>query len=144
MTTADRAQAIFGGFDGVVSAVGVVAPLIIAGASATAIVVAAVGLSINSAWSMGSGQYISDPQRRLRLAVVMGLATLAFSLLPALPFLLGGSRVVSSTIGVVLTLGTGVLIAELRPGGRRASYLLTFAVLGVGLALAIGWGFIAP
>lgn len=143
MTEGDKAETVFGAFDGVVSAVGVIAPLVIASGAALVVVVAAIGLSLNSAWSMGSGQYISDPEKRLRLAVVMGVATLIFSMLPAVPFIFSGGTWAVVAAGA-LTLAIFILIAELRPGSRRESYLLTAAVGGVGVLLAIAWGFIAP
>jgi VIT1/CCC1 family predicted Fe2+/Mn2+ transporter len=93
---------------------------------------------------MGSGQYISDDQSRLRLAVVMGLSTLIFSFLPAVPFLFGGSRTGDGIAALLITLAVGVLIAELRPGSRAPSYRLTFGVLLVGVLLGVVWGVFAP
>jgi len=146
MDADSRTETIFGGFDGTVSAIGVIAPLTLAGqrVAASAIVVAAVGLAINSGWSMGSGQYISDPRNRIHLALVMGLATLVFSFLPAAPFLLGGPRILDGIGSLLITLLVGVLIAELRPGARTPSYRLTFSVLLVGIGLGTTWGLLAP
>ena len=142
MTGDDRTEALFGGFDGVVSAIGVIAPLVLTHAAASVIVIAAVGLAVNSGWSMAAGQFLSDAQGRVRLAFVMGVATLVFSFLPAAPFLLTGNQTIGGLAALAITFAVGVVIAELRPGGRWRSLKLTFGVLLVGITLGSGWGLI--
>jgi VIT1/CCC1 family predicted Fe2+/Mn2+ transporter len=62
---------------------------------------------------MGAGQYLSDEQRNVRKAVVMALATLTGSVLPAIPFAFGTSTacVVAS---LAITLLAGAVIGHYR------------------------------
>ena len=83
--TVDRREEIFGSFDGMTSTLGVIAGLLATGASANKILAAAIGIAVAATIGMGAGQYLSDGQRNVRLAVVMGLATLVGSVLPAHP-----------------------------------------------------------
>lgn len=86
----DLKQAVFGGFDGCTSALGVVTGLVVAGThSGSHILAAALGLAIAATVGMGAGEYLSDVTRNLRRAAVMAVATLTGSLLPALPFAFG-------------------------------------------------------
>lgn len=139
MTADDRTETIFGGFDGLTSTISMIGAAVIAG-TLRGLGVYAVGLAVGAAWSMGSGQYLSDPQRRVHLAVVMALATLAGSIAPAVPFLVGGGTAIDVAAACALTLAVGAAIAELRPGSRAASYRLTFAVLAVGVILGAAVG----
>ncbi len=80
---------------------------------------------------MGAGQYLSDGQRNLRQALVMALATLVGSVLPALPFLFGTTKAcILASIGITL-LASAVI-------GHYRGYLVTYAILVVVSALTIG------
>lgn len=144
MTRADAQEAIFGTFDGATSAVGVVGASVIAGSS-RGLIVAAVGLAVASMVGMGAGQWLSDARSagKMRRAVVMAAATLLGTVVPALPFFLGGGRTLDVVVSAGLTLTLGGVIAELRPGARVVSLAQTFAILLLASTLAVGAGAIA-
>jgi VIT1/CCC1 family predicted Fe2+/Mn2+ transporter len=129
----DLKQAVFGGFDGCVSALGVVTGLVVAGThSGSHILAAALGLAIAATVGMGAGEYLSDVTRSLRRAAVMAAATLTGSLTPALPFAFGYGTGQIVACGVIVC-GSGVLIGHFR------GYRLTFTVLAIvcGLTVAL-------
>lgn len=134
MSRDDARQAVFGGFDGLASAVGLVAALAAHGGGQ--VIRAAIALAAGAAVSMAAGEWLADPQRQTRRALVMGGSTLAGSIAPAIPFLLAAGNVADVGCAAV-TAGCGVAIAELRPGGRAASYAATFGVLAVACAAAV-------
>jgi len=141
VTRDDARQAIFGSFDGLASAIGMVAAVAITGQIHT-LVLAAVALAVGAAVSMAAGEWLSDPDASLHRAGVMGLATLIGSALPALPFIVLANT--TAVLGCALvTVGCGALIAELRPGARGRSYGLTFGVLGVASVAAVGASLVA-
>jgi VIT1/CCC1 family predicted Fe2+/Mn2+ transporter len=80
---------------------------------------------------MGAGQYLSDGQRNVRNAVVMALATLVGSVLPAIPFLFG-----TSTACILASLGITAVAAAVI--GHYRGYLVTYGILIVVSALTIG------
>lgn len=127
MTADDRTQAVFGAFDGLASALGMVIALAVAG-STHALVVGAVALAFAAGASMAAGEWLSDHEQSPRRAVVMGLATLVGGLAPAVPFALG-SGIVAYVGTVSVAVMGGAIIAELRPGAPLPSYLQTFGVL---------------
>ena len=121
---ADRREEIFGSFDGMTSTLGVIAGLLATGASASKILAAAIGIAVAATIGMGAGQYLSDGQRNLRLAVVMGLATLVGSVLPAIPFIFGASNAcILASIAITLA-AAGVI-------GHYRGYLITYSILAV-------------
>lgn len=132
MNPADVKEAIFGSFDGLTSALGVITGLIIAGThSGPRILAAALGLAVAATVGMGAGQYLSDTKRSVRLALVMGAATFAGSVAPALPFIAGyGTPQLACTLGILVA--GGALIGHFR------GYRLTFAVLAIVGALTVG------
>ena len=85
---------------------------------------------------MGAGQYLSGDERNLRKAIVMAVATLIGSVLPALPFFFGTSLAyVLASVGITL-LAAAVI-------GHYRGYLVTYSiplvvsVLTVGLSIAV-------
>ena len=121
---ADRREEIFGSFDGMTSTLGVIAGLLATGASASKILAAAIGIAVAATIGMGAGRYLSDGQRNLRLAVVMGLATLVGSVLPAIPFIFGASNAcILASIAITLV-AAGVI-------GHYRGYLVTYSILAV-------------
>ena len=128
---ADLKEAIFGSFDGMTSTLGVVAGLLATHASAPKIVAAAIGIAVAATVGMGAGRYLSDGQRSLRNAVVMAVATLVGSVVPAVPFLFGDSRAsIAASIGVT-ALAAGVI-------GHYRGYLVTYAILIVVSVVTVG------
>lgn len=141
MSTDDAKQAIFGSFDGLASAIGMIASVALTGAYRT-LLVAAVALAVGAAVSMAAGEWLSDPDASKHRALVMGGATLAGSILPALPFAFGHDTLaVGACVGLTVLAGAG--IAEARPGGRVESYLKTFGVLAAACGAAVAAGLIA-
>lgn len=125
MTREDLQQAIFGSFDGLTSALGVITGLIVAGTpTGSRILAGALGLAVAATVGMGAGEYLSDENRNLRLALVMAAATLVGSILPALPFALG--------YGTAQLIASGTLtIAAALTIGHYRGYRLTLSILTV-------------
>lgn len=131
MTREDLQQAVFGSFDGLTSALGVIAGLIVAGThTGPRILAGALGLAVAATVGMGAGEYLSDESRNLRLALVMAAATLVGSILPALPFALGYGT------GQLIASGTLTIIAALAIGHFRG-YRLTLTILIVVAAVTV-------
>ncbi|HUA44498.1 MAG TPA: VIT1/CCC1 transporter family protein [Solirubrobacteraceae bacterium] len=132
----DLREAIFGSFDGMTSTLGVVAGLLATNATAPKILAAAIGIAVAATVGMGAGQYLSDGDRNMRKAVVMAMATLIGSVLPAIPFIFGDSQAcVFSSIGITVV-AAGII-------GHYRGYLVTYSILiivsvvTVGLSIAV-------
>lgn len=131
MTREDLQQAVFGSFDGLTSALGVIAGLVVAGThTGPRILAGALGLAVAATVGMGAGEYLSDESRNLRLALVMAAATLVGSILPALPFALGYGT------GQLIASGMLTVIAALTIGHFRG-YRLTLTILIVVAAVTV-------
>jgi VIT1/CCC1 family predicted Fe2+/Mn2+ transporter len=132
MGSDDTRQAVFGSFDGLTSAIGVITGLIVAGThSGSRILAASLGLAVAATVGMGAGEYLSDESRSVRRAVVMGAATLTGSMLPALPFAFGDGT------SQLVACGALTLTAALTIGHYRG-YRLTLTILTVVAAVTIG------
>lgn len=129
-------EAIFGSFDGLTSTLGVVAGLLATGSTAPHIVAGAIGIAVAATVGMGAGQYLSDDQRNVRKAVVMAVATLAGSVLPALPFIFGAS-VPCVLASVAITLLASAVIGHYRGYAVTYAILAVVSVLTVGLSIAV-------
>jgi hypothetical protein len=124
--------AIFGASDGLVATMALI--LATEGHGRKVVLAAAIGLLIAEGFGMAASQYLSDPQRDHRLALIMGLATSVAIIVPALPwaFTAGTAAVLGSCcIGLVLA----GMIAYARPGGLE-SWIQTYGVLIVVGAIA--------
>lgn len=127
----DAREAIFGSFDGMTSTLGVVAGLLATRASAHHILAGAIGIAVAATIGMGAGQYLSDDQRNVRKAVVMAVATLIGSVLPALPFISGASLgCVLASLAITL-LAAGVI-------GHYRGYAVTYGILIAVSAITVG------
>jgi len=129
--TADLREAIFGSFDGMTSTLGVVSGLLATHASAPKLVAAAIGIAVAATVGMGAGQYLSDGARNVRKAVVMAVATLIGSVIPAVPFLFGDSRACIGASIAVTVLGAGFI-------GHYRGYLVTYSILVIVSVVTIG------
>lgn len=116
-------EAIFGSFDGMTSALGIITGL---WSAPTSVLLAAVmGLGAAAAVGMGAGQYLGEEHPELHVAVIMGLATLLGTLLPAIPILAFGH--VAGLIGcIAVSCAVTAVIAW-----RRKRWLQTFVVLAL-------------
>lgn len=121
--------AIFGASDGLVATMALI--LATMGHGKSVVVAATVGLFIAEGLGMAASQYLSDPNRDLRLALIMGAATSVAILIPAVPWLFAkGAPAVASSCLIGLALAG--FIAYARPGGWR-SWVQTYGILiGVG------------
>ena len=130
------AQAVFGLFDGATSALGLVISLAIA-SNVHTLTIAVVALSIAAGIGMAFGEWLSDSKSSISLAVIMGIATFVGTILPAIPFFVLGSTTLAFVLCGLTTLCIGSIIAELRPGDRKSSYLKTFSVLTIATGVSI-------
>ena len=136
LSPSDAKEAIFGSFDGMTSTLGVVAGLLATKSSASHIVAGAIGIAVAATIGMGAGQYLSDEDRNVRKAIVMAVATLVGSVLPAIPFFFGTSLAcVLASIGI--TLAAAAVIGHYR--GYLVTYgiLIAVSLLTVGLSIAV-------
>lgn len=135
-------RAIFGAADGSTSAVGVVAGLVVAHAGSTAILGAAVGGAVAAMVGMASGDWLGGASRLQ--AVVIGVATLAGSVLPAVPVVIVPGLLGYLTSGLLM-LVLAVAISEARyesdrdesGGSRLRAYTTTLTILLVASGLSI-------
>ena len=127
----DRREAILGSFDGMTSTLGVVAGLLATNASAPKILAAAIGIAVAATVGMGAGQYLSDGERNTKRALVMALATLVGSALPAIPFAFGDSLAC-----ILASLAITVLAATVI--GHYRGYVVTYAILVVVSVVTVG------
>jgi hypothetical protein len=108
-----RTTAIFGASDGLVATMALI--LATMGHGRKVVLAAAIGLLIAESFGMAASQYLSDPKRDLRLALIMGVATSVAIIVPALPWTFtGGSVAVASSCVIGLVFAS--LIAYARPG----------------------------
>ena len=128
---ADLREAIFGSFDGMTSTLGVVSGLLATHATASKILAAAIGIAVAATVGMGAGQYLSDGARNVRKAVVMAVATLVGSVIPAVPFFFGDSRACIAASIAATVLAAGVI-------GHYRGYLVTYSILVVVSVVTIG------
>lgn len=135
----NRTPLVFGLADGSMSVVGVV--LFVSGHGGSVFPVALAG-GISAAISMAGGEWLADNESGPATAAWMGAATLAGSVLPAVPFLfLHGWKAVA--VSAVLLAGVAYAVARLR-GHREHPYLETFGVLAAVLAASIGIAVAVP
>ena len=132
----DAREAIFGSFDGMTSTLGVVAGLLATRATAPHIVAGAIGIAVAATVGMGAGQYLSDDQRNVRKELVMAVATMVGSVLPALPFIFGSSLVYILASGAI-TLIAGGMIGHYRGYAVTYTILVAVSVITVGLSILV-------
>jgi hypothetical protein len=132
MTRDDLRQAIFGSFDGLTSALGVIAGLLAAGVhNGGRILAGALGLAVAATIGMGACEYLSDISHNPRRALVMAAATLAGSIVPAIPFVTGYGRPQVIACGVLTICGALVI-------GRYRGYRITLGILAIVASLTVG------
>jgi VIT1/CCC1 family predicted Fe2+/Mn2+ transporter len=139
--------AIFGLGDGCMSIVGVVLYLL---GDSKIIFAAALSGAISAALSMAGNEYLSDSDNGLWPSLVMGGATAAGGLLPALPFLFAHGALALVLMGVIC-LVIGVVVGVMRAGQcekhtfweELGGTLLIFVVIFAAV-LAVSLGLPAP
>lgn len=130
---------IFGLADGSMSIIGVV---FYASGHGTLVFPIALSGGVSASVSMAGGEWLSESSSGPRAALAMGLATLAGSILPALPyaFLRGAA---APAVSVVLLAGVAAVVAALR-GHRARPYLETAAVLATVLVASAACALLIP
>jgi hypothetical protein len=135
---------VFGGFDGVTSMLGLGLGMTISHQPHTAIWAAAVSTGMASFSGMAGGQYESAPEDGRGAAVACGVATVAGTLAPGVPYLLWSGWVALGWATLV-TAALGGLIVWLRPerGWRAIAktgvLLAGAAVLSFAGGLLVEW-----
>ena len=131
MSKDDLKQGVFGSFDGLTSALGVITGLVVAGVhDGRHILAASLGLAIAATTGMAAGEYLSDTSRSKRRAAVMGAATFLGSVLPALPFATGYGTAQLIASGLLVLSGALVI-------GHFRGYRITLCVLLVVCVLTV-------
>jgi hypothetical protein len=131
-------QAIFGGSDGIVLAVGFVASLT---GEPHALVRAATAAGLAELVGMTAGSWLSDSGGGFWPALANGGAAMAACVLPALPYAVtSGSAALAASL--VLAGATAAVIAHLRPEKGALAYVQTFGVLAVAAGLCYAAGLI--
>jgi len=116
---------IFGASDGLVASIALILATMTHGRKV--VVAAVIGLFIAEGLGMAASQFLSDPKRNLRQAVIMGVATSVTILVPAVPWTFtSGATAVVLTCGIALVFAG--LISRARPGGW-STWLQTYGVL---------------
>lgn len=126
--------AIFGASDGLVATMALI--LATMGHGRKVVLAAVIGLFIAEGLGMAASQFLSDPKRDLRQALIMGMTTSVAIIVPGVPwtFATGGPAVVASSLIALIMAG---VIAYARPGGW-STWVQTYGVLiGVGAIAAV-------
>jgi VIT1/CCC1 family predicted Fe2+/Mn2+ transporter len=140
MNDEQRREAIFGSFDGIVSVTGFVFGLLVHHSPESAIAIGGLGGAIAASVSMGIGEFEKGdgPGRlRIRVALVMFMATLIGSLIPIWPFFIFGKSISLLLAGIgCLVVATWIGFAKHK--GVRG-FVMAYATLlaAAGLTLAI-------
>jgi hypothetical protein len=127
-----RAQATFGGADGVTIAVGLVVSL---HNHPGAMFAAAAGAGLAELAGMTGGAWLAGQGKLPALA--NGAAAAGACMLPAVPYLIG-SGLAALAAAVVIAVAVGTAIAWLRPEKGLLAVVQTFGVLAAAAALC--WG----
>lgn len=132
--------AVMGLFDGTCSLLGVVLFLL---GHRNLIFPAALSGGISSALSMAGGEWLCDSSNGLAASVVMGVATGAGAVLPAIPYaIITGPAAI--TASVVICILIAVTVSYLRPARLPVALAQTFGILGAIFAIVLALGLILP
>jgi VIT1/CCC1 family predicted Fe2+/Mn2+ transporter len=122
------APAVFGGFDGATSVIGILLALT---GHTTQVLPAAVGLAVAGGVGMAAGQWLSaDAEAGPAEAVAIGGATAAGTLLPALPYVwLHGMAAIACSAAVLLLIGAVITATRARDRSLARAAAETYGVL---------------
>ena len=123
-----RKQAVFGGVDGLTMVMAIVTGLLIARQPGSAAWHAAFGGAGGELVGMSAGQYLSDREAGLKVALTVGVAGGSACVLPAIPFALL-PRFPAACAAVVTVLVLAGVIAWLRPEHGLQAVLRTYGIL---------------
>jgi hypothetical protein len=128
--------AVFGTFDGSTSLLGVLLGLVLA---------AAVGVGTAEAVGMAAGQWQSDSDDGLGAAVVIGAATGAGCIVPALPYaVLHGTAAASCSAALILATTAAIGMARAETGRRLRAVAQSYAILAAVAAVVLAVHLLAP
>lgn len=134
------AASIFGLCDGMMSILGVVLDL---RTHPELIPWAATVGAVSAGLSMAVGQFLSDNEDGAAASLMLGAATAAGSILPALPYLLlRGAAAIGATGAICLALA--LVVARLRANGSARRALLALGLLAAVFAVTFGSALLAP
>ena len=129
---------IFGASDGLVASIALILATMTHGRRV--VIAAVIGLLIAEGLGMAASQFLSDPNRNLKQATIMGVATSITIVVPAVPWLFSSgdsAAIISCAIALVFA----GLISFARPGGW-STWIQTYGVLiGVGAIATIAGHF---
>jgi hypothetical protein len=129
--------AILGSFDGLTCFLGVVLGLVLHKANPALIMPAAVGVGAAETVGMAAAEWLSESKNGFGASAVMGLATGAGAVIPALPFaVMPGWYARSWSIAFVLVI-TAVIAWKRYRTGERSLVLAAAESYGVLLAAAL-------
>jgi len=131
--------AVFGAADGLGIVLGLIAGMMVSHQPPSAVWTAAVSGGIAEFFSMANGQRISDHDSGAVAALVIGIASLAGCVIPAVPysFIRGGAAL---AVALVLAAAVAGVISWMRPERGSLAILETFGLLAVTGAACVGAG----
>jgi hypothetical protein len=125
---------IFGASDGLVASIALILATMTHGRKV--VLAAVIGLLIAEGLGMAASQFLSDPKRNLRQAMIMGVATSITIIVPVVPWIFSSGNT-AAVVSCVIALTFAGLISRARPGGW-STWLQTYGVLiGVGAIATI-------
>jgi VIT1/CCC1 family predicted Fe2+/Mn2+ transporter len=130
--------AVFGSFDGMTSAMGVILALL---ATPHALLLGALGIGIAAITGMGLGEWQSDSSEGWKPPLVMAIASGAGVLIPVIPFLFIAGWPAVTISAVIIVIATA-FIAKVRVSPERSYWKAakeSFTILGI-TALAVWLG----
>jgi len=134
-TSRRRAPVIFGAADGIITGLGILAGLAVAGEPRTVIWRAALAAGTASFTGMASGEYLSSGTGDWLAAFACGAATFSGTVIPAAPYLLAGGAA-ALIPALVLVCAAAGLVSWLRPETGVRAILETYGVLAVAAGLS--------
>jgi VIT1/CCC1 family predicted Fe2+/Mn2+ transporter len=123
-----RRVAVFGAADGLGIVLGLIAGMIVSRQPASAVWTAAVSGGIAEFFSMANGERISDSQAGWGAALMIGLASLAGCVLPAVPYSFSRGTA-ALTLALLLAAGVAGVISWVRPERGALAVLETCGLL---------------
>jgi VIT1/CCC1 family predicted Fe2+/Mn2+ transporter len=130
-------DAIFGGCDGLGIVLGMIAGLIVSHQSPHAVWIAALSGGVAEFFSMANGRRLSDSSSGWTPPLVIGAASLAGCIIPAVPYALG-SGWPALAASLLLACAVAGVISWARPEKGALAVVETFALLlATGVACAL-------
>jgi VIT1/CCC1 family predicted Fe2+/Mn2+ transporter len=131
----DRGPVIFGAADGIITGLGILAGLAVAGEPRAVIWRAALAAGTAAFTGMTSGQYLSASDRKWRPALTCGAATFGGTVIPALPYL-AAAGTAALIPALALVCAAAAVVSWLRPETGARAILETYGVLAIAAGLS--------